>query len=290
MRKIFFVALMLFGPFVEAQAYQRAYQVYVPVSVTKPKALVVMIHGCKQSSDMIAAGTKWNELAQKNNFIVLYPDQLKTLNPINCWNWFLPENLSPDKGEAKALKDLIQGVKEQYLNSNSPVYLAGMSSGAGIAATLLSCFPEDFKAAGLHSGPSYAVAKAPREADEVLRNGPSGKRYRHPLCDLKKYTNRLMVIQGMSDERVNPLNAQAIVQDYLSEKGATQEVKKELSGLKKITQTDYFIQSHSQVSLRLWQVISLGHAWSGGTEGLPYNDPQASSATEAMWSFFSSSL
>ena len=43
-------------------------------------------------ADAIASVSRWNELAEKEGFLVLYPNQQWGRNPYNCWNWFLRRN------------------------------------------------------------------------------------------------------------------------------------------------------------------------------------------------------
>ena len=51
--------------------------------------LVIAMHGCLQNSQIYAKETGWNELADKQGFAVLYPEQVPTNNPNNCFSWFL---------------------------------------------------------------------------------------------------------------------------------------------------------------------------------------------------------
>src|SRR5579885_706247 len=51
----------------------RAYKTYVPArGGGKPRPLVVLLHGCKQTPDDFAAGTRMNQLADELGFVVAY--------------------------------------------------------------------------------------------------------------------------------------------------------------------------------------------------------------------------
>ena len=76
------------GRFTNA-AGSRAYKVYVPARYHgQALPLVVMLHGCTQSPDDFAAGTRMNEAAEAHGCFVAYPGQTAAANPQRCWNWF----------------------------------------------------------------------------------------------------------------------------------------------------------------------------------------------------------
>ncbi len=71
---------------------------YVPESCAGGDAcgLHVALHGCLQSAenigDAFAAGTGYNEWAEANRLLVLYPQvassKIAPLNPMGCWDWW----------------------------------------------------------------------------------------------------------------------------------------------------------------------------------------------------------
>jgi poly(3-hydroxybutyrate) depolymerase len=65
------------------KAGSRTYKLFVPSSHHRgrPLPLVVMLHGCTQSPDDFAAGTRMNFIAEEQNGLVVYPAQPSCANP-----------------------------------------------------------------------------------------------------------------------------------------------------------------------------------------------------------------
>ena len=90
---------------VQLTSGRRPYLLYLPRQYTPAKRLpmVVMMHGCGQDAHTFAAATRMNGLADRDDFIVLYPEQRRLANIHRCWNWF---SRSAQDGAGEAAKGL----------------------------------------------------------------------------------------------------------------------------------------------------------------------------------------
>ena len=144
----------------------RFYWVYTPASyqARTPVPLIMVLHGCAQPfwshPWAIAYDTHMNQLAEAHQFLVVYPHHFAPpdINPISCWNFFLPENQQRGEGEPASLA----GIVEDMLSNTSRwtidpqrIYVAGISSGGGAVANLGATYPGIFAAIAVHSGGEY---------------------------------------------------------------------------------------------------------------------------------------
>src|SRR5215468_3727418 len=78
-----------------AVSRDRHYQVFVPSTYTGQDAvpLVMVLHGCRQTEVNMINETRFRDLAERDNFIVVYPfitsyDLMESRDQ-NCWGfWF----------------------------------------------------------------------------------------------------------------------------------------------------------------------------------------------------------
>ena len=68
----------------------RRYRLYRPSDLKRGEIvpLLVMLHGCRQNAESFAATTRMNRIANRDHFLVLYPEQDRMNNAQGCWNWY----------------------------------------------------------------------------------------------------------------------------------------------------------------------------------------------------------
>ena len=244
----------------------RFYKLYLPACYRgQSLPLVVMLHGCKQSPDEFAAGTRMNELADRYGFIVVYPAQAWRANVDRCWNWFRGADQERDAGEPAIIAGITRQVIARYRIDARRVYVAGLSAGGSMAAIMAEKYPELYAAVGIHSGLPYASARGAATAVAAMRWKRLGAAA--PLPPIPT-----IVFHGDCDGTVHPSNG-----DYALPAGV-RTVKAEAGG-RRYTRTVNHRFEH-------WLVHGGGHAWSGGNGAVPYADGKGPDAAREMLRFF----
>jgi len=286
---------------------RREYLVYLPRGHSRWRRypVLVLCHGCRQSPEEIAAGTRIAEFADADGWLVLLPRQKQSANAWNCWNWF-DARTAHGEGECAIVLAQVDDVVKRWRGDSDRVVVAGMSAGGALAAALALRHAARVRGVFVHSGVACGAATTAIAAFGVMKHGPdtdveavardarqaAPRALRVPLC----------VVQGESDDVVAPVNAVALARQFLrlnehpalsraSDPGALEanalpppDVEmREASADRSVITREW--QMDSRLSVRYVSIGGLAHAWSGGDAAYAYNDPHPPPATEILARF-----
>jgi poly(hydroxyalkanoate) depolymerase family esterase len=265
------------------EAGSRAYNLFVPTGHGRgPLPLVMMLHGCSQTSRDFAIGTRMDELAEEQGFLVAYPDQPRSANMAKSWNWFRDGDQRRDRGEPSILAGLTRQVMGEFDVDPARVYVAGLSSGGAAAAIMAMAYPDIYAAVGIHSGLACGSAESMSAALSAMRRGsPGGPRQ-------ATHSVPTIVFHGDCDRTVSPVNGdQAFTQARPDTVLITSVIEGRSSGGMAYTRT-ILTQSEGPWASERWVLHGAGHAWAGGDPIGSHTDPAGPDASREMLRFFMS--
>jgi len=221
--------------------------------------LVVLLHGCAQSGELLAQQSGFVALAKQHKFTLLTPQQSKTNNVKSCFNWFSALDTTKNKGESLSLYNMITTLKNQ--TAANQIYIVGVSAGGAMVSAMLVNYPELFQSGAVIAGLPYPCADNLAKAISCMRNGPL--QTAHTLTDYIKEQQpqsvnwpTLTVWTGNKDKVVNTINSSVLAQQWagLFAQNITTKV---------ISKDDYQITqwqvASSKVVVELAEFKKLGH-------------------------------
>ena len=285
----------------------REYTVYVPRGHARWRRvpLVVLIHGCRQTADEIAHATRITALADDLGCLVLLPHQNPRANAWGCWNWF-ERATAAGRGEAAIVLAQVRAVRRNYRIHRRRVFVAGLSSGGALASVLGVRKPEAIAGVFVHSGIACGAASSPLAALGVSKTGADTDvaqiaRDARANANPESLPVPLSVLQGAADDVVAPVHAAQLVRQYLALNGhpaadtggdidlpAPDRCDVATADARTVTTSEWTIAG--RLVARHVLITGLGHAWSGGDDTYPYNDPHAPDATALLGAFVRESM
>jgi poly(hydroxyalkanoate) depolymerase family esterase len=261
-------------------AGSRTYKLFIPSGyVGQAVPLLVMLHGCKQSPDDFATGTRMNQLAEEQTFLVAYPAQSTSANASKCWNWFKAHDQERGQGKPSLVAGITREIMRDFKIERARVSIAGLSAGGAAAAIMGAAYPDMFEAVGVHSGLACGAATDMPSAFAAMR---AGGRPGLP----RRSAARTIVFHGDRDLTVNSVNGdQVIAQSNSTANLRISVCQGESPGGARYSRTVHTNASGDEV-LEQWVVHGLGHAWSGGSPDGSYTDTRGPDASREMVRFF----
>lgn len=197
---------------------------HVPANLEPAPALVVVLHGCTQSASSYDHGAGWSTLAERYGFAVLLPQQTASNNPKACFNWFQPEDIARDRGEALSIRQMVAAMIAEHGVDRSRVFVTGLSAGGAMTSVMLAAYPDVFAAGAIVAGLPYGTATNVQQAFESMFQGRP--RPAREWGDLVRRASphqgpwpRVSVWHGDVDATVKPANADEVVRQWTNVHG-----------------------------------------------------------------------
>ena len=263
-------------------AGSRTYKLFIPSrSQGQQLPLVVMLHGCTQSPDDFAAGTRMNFLAEEQNCFVVYPEQPSGANQAKCWNWFRTGDQRRGEGEPSLIAGITRQIMRDHAIDPKRVYVAGLSAGGAAAAIMGATYADLYAAVGIHSGLACGAASDLPSALAAMRQGNGSEAIRKTSSALPT-----IVFHGDGDTTVHPNNSDRILEQSAKATSPTTKVLRgQVPNGHAYTRTILTDGGRLAISEH-WNIHGAGHAWSGGSPTGSYTDPRGPDATREMLRFF----
>jgi polyhydroxybutyrate depolymerase len=159
-----------------AGGLDRSYRLYVPAGLPAVAPLVVMLHGGFGSAEQAERAYGWNQLADREKFVVVYPDGVG-----RAWN---AGGGCCGRPAREGLDDVgFIGAVVDEVAANVPVdrariYATGISNG-GMMSYALACGTDVFAAIGPDSATQLDPCASPRPTSVVAIHGTADRMIRY---------------------------------------------------------------------------------------------------------------
>lgn len=274
---------------------QRRYALHLPPQYDGQRQLplVMVLHGCRQDEQDIRQISGFDAIADQEGFAVVYPfvTSYGGLRNRNCWGWWHRHEIEAGAGEVEDLWQIMEEVANEFHFDQRRLYVAGLSSGAGMAVAMLVAHADRIAAGAAVAGLPYGESARAvnlwgftgrfKPVDEVVRamRGALPKTAR-PVP--------LMIVHSDADETVDIRAADNLRDSWGRCFGIdTAQPQARTSG---VTHDTPWISSRYGDPVRNGVVETLilegrGHGWYGGEPG-PFSYPEAPDVSRWIWDFF----
>jgi polyhydroxybutyrate depolymerase len=141
----------------------REYLLVLPRSVGSQRVpLVVALHGTGDSPEAMSRYTRLDELANKHEFVLVYPQARRGM-----WQ-VMGDDPQADNHDIRFMDALIPRLSSQFNVDPRRIYAVGMSNGASFALLWSAQRSEQIAAVAAHSGTAPADTPMPQRAFPVI--------------------------------------------------------------------------------------------------------------------------
>jgi poly(3-hydroxybutyrate) depolymerase len=191
------------------------------------RSLVIYLHGTTQSATQAALAAKWNDLADREGFLVVYPEESATFDTSGggssrAWAWGRAAYEARGNGEMETIARITRKAVADYGVDPARVFMSGLSAGGIMTTVMAATYPDLYDAAAIWAGCSYLCSDA---------NGDLG----HLRMGAAARVVPAILFAGSTDYLVNPAMSEEAVtgwtgmNDLADDGSANQSVSRQAS-------------------------------------------------------------
>jgi poly(hydroxyalkanoate) depolymerase family esterase len=270
------------GSFTSGVHEGRAYRLYVPAAPAG--TLVIALHGCWQTPEDFALGTRLNEAADQRGLVVLYPTQGRRDNPYRCWNWYAADSHTAG-GETGEILALTRHIRREHALKDPRVIALGFSAGGFMAVNLVCAEPKLITGVGVMAGGAYRCGVSAESAIQCMRgqvgDGAAAARACLAVTGARALPVRASLWHGALDSVVHAANLSSLETMFARALGMASSATESRDGAVTSVSRD----GRGMPVVETWLIRAMGHAWSGGDARGTHTYPQGPRATDRMLDF-----
>ncbi len=127
---------------IEHEGLERSFLIYVPTNIKENAPLVVAIHGYTSSAKTLMGYSGINQVADKEGFLVAYPQGTKDSRDNNFFNVGYEFHSDSKVNDVNFIREIVFNLTKDYKLNSKRVFATGMSNG-GDMSYLLACTSSD---------------------------------------------------------------------------------------------------------------------------------------------------
>jgi len=271
--------------------HQRRFLLHIPQGYTASRTypLVVVLHGAFSTAREMAKWSEWSKLADREGFIVIYPEGIGILGFLQHWNagHCCGRAAEKDWNDVAFIEAAIDGICRQYAIDKRRIYMMGFSNGGMMTYRFAAERSSLLAAAASVSG----VISSRASQDKADWRIPAPERP-VPFLIMHGDTDKTVPYEGgkpLDRKSTRAYRSVADAADFwiAANRSNTGPIRTEsFDGM--VMETS-FTDSSGGNAVRVCRIHNWGHEWPGGpiTRALPENNPLKDfDAAGILWRFF----
>jgi polyhydroxybutyrate depolymerase len=269
----------------------RHFLLHIPEGYTasRPLPLVVVLHGAFSTAREVEKWSGWSQLADREGFIVIYPEGIGILGFLQHWNagHCCGKALEKNWNDVAFIESAIDGICSQYEVDKQRIYMMGYSNGGMLtyrfAAERSSLLAAAASVAGAINSrvsqdqPAWQMPSPERAVPFLIMHGNADKAI--------PYEGKKAVVRAGKRQYHSVADAAGF---WITANKTTQGPVRTTSFGGMVSEESW-TDADNRNEVRVYRIFNWGHKWPGGSfmRDLPDGDPLKDfDAAKIIWRFF----